>query len=447
VILLPLLCYAVLVIWLEERGAWSVFQIGIFVLAALRLLRKDPWSVSAPFAVLACATAWPFLQVAAGASVSPGQTWYAVLDWLTFLLVFALAAEVDAERFLRPVSTFGLLLSATAILQQCSSGGRIFWIFSSGYADNVLGPFVNRNQYSAWIELLIPVALYLAFTDRRRRWLHGTSAAVMFSSVIAGGSRAGMALAAAEVLAALLLLAKRRTLPPKRFVVAVCHFLVLAAVASVVASWQNLQAGLHRGSAEALRMDALKASLQMVRVHPWIGWGLGSWPEVYPRYAGFDSGLYLNQAHNDWAQWAAEGGLPFAALMIVFAGLLWKRAWRSIYGVGTIAFLLHALVDYPMQQRPALGAWFFAMAGVAFHNRQRGATNNGLLRRVRHLTNSLGSRDTAVLQKASTAGSPGPLQRSRPADARRTPDEAPQRNSGNSPRPNTKTAIRCGPHW
>lgn len=87
---------------------------------------------------------------------------------------------------------------------------------------------------------------------------------------------------------------------------------------------------------------------------------------VYPRYAGFDSGSYVNQAHNDWLQWAAEGGLPFAILLAIFALLLWKPAVQSIYGLGTVAFLLHALVDYPMQQRPALGAWFFALAGAAW---------------------------------------------------------------------------------
>ena len=165
-------------------------------------------------------------------------------------------------------------------------GGRIFSIFSSGYSDNVLGPFVNRNQYSAWIELLIPVALYLAFKTDRRRWLHGPLPRCMFSSVIASGSRAGIALAVAEVLAALLILAKRRTLPRKASRVAVCQFLALAAVATVVASWQNCRPECTAVAPKHYECDALKASLQMVRVHPWIGWGLGSWPEVYPRYAG-----------------------------------------------------------------------------------------------------------------------------------------------------------------
>ena len=103
----------------------------------------------------------------------------------------------------------------------------------------------------------------------------------------------------------------------------------------------------------------------MIRDRPWTGFGLGTWPIVYPRYASFDPGVFLNQAHNDWLQWAAEGGLPFVLLFAIFTALLWKRAIPSIYGLGTVAFLLHALVDYPMQQRPALAAWFFAIAAAA----------------------------------------------------------------------------------
>ena len=74
--------------------------------------------------------------------------------------------------------------------------------------------------------------------------------------------------------------------------------------------------------------------------------------------------MILNQAHNDWLQWAAEGGLPFVLLFAIFTAFLWKRAVPSIYGMGTVAFLLHALVDYPMQQQAGAG-------GVVFRRRLR----------------------------------------------------------------------------
>ena len=54
----------------------------------------------------------------------------------------------------------------------------------------------------------------------------------------------------------------------------------------------------------------------------WFGFGLGSWPWAYPRYAIIDPVLFANHAHNDWAEWAADGGLPFALLI----GLVALRA-------------------------------------------------------------------------------------------------------------------------
>jgi O-antigen ligase len=98
------------------------------------------------------------------------------------------------------------------------------------------------------------------------------------------------------------------------------------------------------------------SSLHMTAAHPWFGVGLGAWPTVYPRYAIVDFGVFANQAHNDWLQWTAEGGIPFG---IVIATLfLWclRPAFRSVWGIGVIAVFLHALVDYPFS-RPALGSW------------------------------------------------------------------------------------------
>ena len=105
----------------------------------------------------------------------------------------------------------------------------------------------------------------------------------------------------------------------------------------------------------------------MVRDRPLTGFGLGTWSEVYPGFARFDDGLFANQAHNDWAQWAAEGGIPFFLLMVgVVAGAV-RPAFRSLWGLGLLAVFVHCFVDYPMQQRPALAAFFFALLGIVMH--------------------------------------------------------------------------------
>ena len=52
-------------------------------------------------------------------------------------------------------------------------------------------------------------------------------------------------------------------------------------------------------------------------------------------------------------------------LLVILAIALWSvpPAVQSLWGIGMLAVFLHCLVDYPMQQRPALAAFFFAMLG------------------------------------------------------------------------------------
>jgi hypothetical protein len=374
-----LLFYAILTLWVAERWAWCLFQLGIFLLAGWRLGRARSICLTPAAATLAVAAAWPLVQLAAGGSVDRGETWMAALNWAAFFVVFLLATDILSEErerhwFLGAISLGGMTVAAIAVLQDYSSAGKIFWLFPSGYTDGVLGPFVNRNQYAAWVELLLPAALYLAATARRGA-LYGAAAAILLGSAIAGASRAGSALAALEVLAVALALAARRAAPRRAVALWAVQFGCFAAIAIAVVGWQGLRDRLGTPGSEALRVDAVRASLAMIQDRPWLGSGLGTWPRMYPRYAGLDTGVVVNQAHNDWAQWAAEGGLPFLMAMILFAGLLCKPAFRSIYGLGVAAVLLHALVDYPMQQRPALAAWWFAVAGVVC---ARGAAADGV---------------------------------------------------------------------
>ena len=96
----------------------------------------------------------------------------------------------------------------------------------------------------------------------------------------------------------------------------------------------------------------------MVPLHPWFGSGMGTWPVLFPRFATFDSNVYVNEAHNDWAQWTAEGGIPFTLLLAALAFSLVRPAFRSVWGLGVIGVLSHSFVDYPLRE-PALMFLFF----------------------------------------------------------------------------------------
>ena len=50
--------------------------------------------------------------------------------------------------------------------------------------------------------------------------------------------------------------------------------------------------------------------------------------------------------------------------MLAVAGMLLRPALDSLWGLGLMAVFVHAWVDYPFEQRPALAAFLFAMAGA-----------------------------------------------------------------------------------
>ena len=53
----------------------------------------------------------------------------------------------------------------------------------------------------------------------------------------------------------------------------------------------------------------------------------------------------------------------FLAMLAVVA-MLAPAAVRSLWGMGLMAVFVHAGVDYPFEQRPALAAYLFTMMGT-----------------------------------------------------------------------------------
>lgn len=369
-----LLVFGILTLWVKERWALSLYQAGAMLLAAgwLARMAARPFPVPGGWIALppALAALWGLLHLAGGLTVSRWETWNATLDWATrAAFAFAAAATLaDAplrRRLLDAALYFGFALSVVSTLQMFTSGGRIFWLFPSGYTDLVLGPFVYRNQYAAFIETVLPLALYRACTERRGGLGHWLMAAVMIASVAAGASRMGTALAAAEAVAIPAAAWLRGLLAGRACAFAVLRLAALAAAALAVVGGEPLFRRFQQADPYAVRREMLQSSAAMFGERPSTGFGLGTWASAYPAYALYDDGLTANQAHNDWMQWAVEGGLPLLAAMAAFAALAVWAGWRTVWGLGLAAVLLHCLVDYPLQQRPALAGWFFALAGAA----------------------------------------------------------------------------------
>ncbi|RPI18903.1 MAG: O-antigen ligase family protein [Acidobacteriales bacterium] len=366
-----LLSFSVLTLWVRERWAVSLLQVGVFLLgivwAARWALRPFPLRQTFLYIPLTGTAAWGLLQLLLGTTVYRFDTWNAVLFWSTGLLLAFFAAHALAEpgtrrAFLRALLYFGFGMSVLATTQYFTSQGKIFWLFPSGYPD-ALGPFVYRNNYAAFIELLLPLAVLEARRDRRHATLHAVMASVMYASVIASASRAGSILVTLEIPATLLLAERCGLVSLRRLGTALVKIGALAAIFISVVGLEALSERFAQADPFVHRREILASSLAMARERPWLGFGLGTFEQAYPGFASFDIGLVVNHAHNDWAEWLAEGGAPFLLLLLSLAAWTLRPALRSLWGIGLIAVFLHALVDYPMQ-RLGLAAWVFVLLGA-----------------------------------------------------------------------------------
>ena len=116
-----------------------------------------------------------------------------------------------------------------------------------------------------------------------------------------------------------------------------------------------------------------------------MGHGLDTFPEVYQQYAIRDFNFYANHAHNDWAEFAADGGVPFLLLLLIPFAAAIPTAIRHPWGLGLIAVMLHACVDYPFP-RPAVSGWLFAMLALLYVARtsDRGVQRLAVPRKLNH---------------------------------------------------------------
>jgi O-antigen polymerase len=307
---------------------------------------------------LAGISVWGFAQLLLNATVYRWATLDATLRFAsygatTFAASLALANPAARRMFLSALAWFGAAVSAVSVLAYFTSPGKILWFFPSPYPD-VWGPFLSRNNFAQFLEITLPVSLWLALREGKR--VHLVTAAAMLAAGFASGSRAGAILLTAEVAIAFLAAGRgaRRELR---------WFLPAAALLAAVAGANTLVERFQESDPLRYRREIFQSTAAMIAERPWQGYGLGTYAVVYPEFAVFDSGAVVEHAHSDWLEWAAEGGLLFALLWAALASALCRRAIRSIWGLGLVALFCHALVDFPFA-RPGVAAWAFILAGA-----------------------------------------------------------------------------------
>jgi O-antigen ligase len=302
-----------------------------------------------------------------------------------FLVVsFLIAANFfDTHQRLRTLATFliifGLALAVFALVQHFTWEGKMFWIRPAPSA-GAGGPFVNRNHFAGYMEMLIPIPVALALSRAvhgEARLFYGFAAAIMGMAEVASLSRGGIVSLTAGMLfvAAASARLKHRaesTRPHRRFSLAGYPALFVVLIAGAIVAgvfWVGADSGLAERLAgsqgdpsPAGRPAVWSDTLKMFGANPILGVGVGAFETVYPTFGRGDGSLRIEFAHNDYLQVLSDGGVVGGALALwfiivvfrSFAGGLKSRdplvsGFALGAGAGIFAILVHSLFDFNLQ--------------------------------------------------------------------------------------------------
>ncbi len=375
-LLVTALCLATLTLWIPSYWPVALFETSVSLIAGAGLiLRRMPdRGTYFPLIALSFPALWGCFQLLTGYTVNRFATERATLQWMTWVAVYYTGVSTlkneSLARFLRiAIVWFGFVVTLEAVLQAYLSPGRVFGLFPTGYHDFVMGPIVYHTHFAALVETILPLALSLALNQVRISYTFLGVSAFLFTGVVVSASRGGLIIAGVEVVAVFVLSLLRKAKGGRTVGFGALALIGVTAVLTLIVGFESASQRFNSGALTAGRLQFAISTLHMIAVHPWIGWGLGCWPAVYPAFAAFDPGAFVNQAHCDWLQWTAEGGLPVGLSMLSLAGWSFMPAMRSIWGIGVIAVLLHAAFDYPFS-RPAIGAWPILLLAIVATSRQ-----------------------------------------------------------------------------
>jgi O-antigen ligase len=308
--------------------------------------------------------AWGWLQIAFKITAIPGLTAAQSLIWLMSACAFVTGAQILSRRATRSAFLTAFLWSVTALavaamIQSHYPPIQVFGIFPA--ESMVMGTFLSENQFAALMELAAPVALW--YMLGRNPLPGGLCYAMLLAATITSASRMGVILVCSEAAAFVLVVVLTRRLETKKVIAIFGGLAMLVAAAALIAGTDQIGKHFQDKNPYAIRKQLLASTVQLIAEHPWIGHGIGTWRAEYAHAATFDLALLANEAHNDWAQWASDGGIPFALLMLGLVLWVARPAVESIWGIGILFVMVHSYVDYPIRE-PVISFLWFTLAGA-----------------------------------------------------------------------------------
>jgi O-antigen ligase len=306
-----------------------------------------------------------------------------------FVATQVMYAERGMRRFAVVLAVFGGAIALFALAQDLTSDGLLYWIRRPRFGGDIYGPYVNRNHYAGLMEMLTPFALLLALNRRfntPQRFLFGAMGLLMAATVVLSGSRAGTAALFAELvlLVIFLVTAERSSLSLASAIPFLFAFIALLYWLDASAAVQHWTFLRPEHEATVGRWAITRDAWHMFLQKPLLGFGVGTFPVVYPAFRSFYTDFFINQAHNDVAQVFVETGILGGAAMLWFVAALFRSGLRrrrarsfstdSVHLaalIGCSGLLFHSFFDFNLHI-PANAAMFFVLAAIAAQPRAEG---------------------------------------------------------------------------
>jgi O-antigen ligase len=343
-------------------------------------------------------------------SIAPSRTWLGLTAFLilSLLLIGAVRAltRAAASRLAAMIAMLGVVLATIGIVQRATFNGKIYGFWEMVQGGTPFGPYINRNHFAGWMLMAIPVVLgyfmarlsssdstgpgirntviWLSTPQASRMVLSGFAIALMALSLVLTMSRSGMLCLVIAFALTFFFVARREDRPANRIVV----FAFLIAISAAIVSWVGLDqvllpfrqldfAGLDQRP--AIWRDAVRIARDF-----WMtGSGLNTFGITTLHYQTSVRHEHLREAHNDYLQIAAEGGLlvalPIAVAVVVFCLEIRKRLREDMGSIrwirmgaitGLMAIACQSIVEFSLQM-PGNAVLFTVVAALAVHDGRR----------------------------------------------------------------------------
>lgn len=351
------------------------------------------------------------------ASLDPHRTAASLLWLLPPAAMFLVATRLTRDersavvKVLLAVAVVSIALGAFQLFGGDASPLRFYEITNTNRS---VGFFSNSNHFATLLLCSLPfTAVFMARAKKARGgtgregrgFIYAAIAVFIGIGVAINGSLAGYGLLVPTAAASFVLYREaisRSATKRSWWIAAGGAILIIGISAFGPLSSARLAAKFDDNNAVG-RKISVPTTIEAARDHFPFGSGLGTFRDVYRTYEPAEdvTSVFVNHAHNDYAEIALELGWP--GLIVVLAFLLWwvrrtVSVWRGDFNGAALAragsivlgiVLLHSLVDYPLRTTAmaavaAMAAGFMIQPPVARAPRS-GDRRRGRSRSARHM--------------------------------------------------------------